>query len=122
MGFFGRLRQRLRQTDEDRLQEELRDWAEDIPGTMRISDVRLRTRVRVAGAVNRITIRPVQGFQALEVVLSDGTGEVSALWLGRRKITGLQLGSHMVVEGVLGEQQGERRMVNPRFEFARPRS
>ncbi len=122
MGFFGRLRKRLRQTDEDRLQEELRDWAEDIPGTMRIADVRLRTRVRVAGAVNRITIRPVQGFQALEVVLSDGTGEVSALWLGRRKIAGLQLGSHMVVEGVLGEQQGERRMVNPRFEFARPRS
>jgi hypothetical protein len=51
-------------------------------------------------------------------VLSDGTGQVTARWLGRRKIPGLALGSRVVVEGVLGEEQGARRIVNPTFEFA----
>ena len=76
---------------------------------------------RVAGVVNRITVRPVEGFEAFEVMLYDGTGELSALGLGRRRIGGLVLGSHLVVEGVLGLQQGLRRMVNPRFEFSTAR-
>ncbi len=77
-----------------------------------------RTRVKVAGVVRRITIRPVEGFEALEAVLWDGTGEISALWLGRRSIPGLALGSRVVVDGVLGKERERPRIVNPTFEFA----
>src|SRR5580765_7326769 len=72
MGAFSRFMERLRQSDEDRLAEELREWAVTVPKTVRIADVPDRARVRVAGMVRRITVRPVEGFEALEVVLWDG--------------------------------------------------
>ena len=117
MGALRRFLDRLVQTDEDRLAEELREWAATIPGTVRIADAPTRQRVKVAGMVRRITVRPIEGFEALEIVLDDGTGEVSARWLGRRSIPGLVLGSRLGIDGVLGEDQSLRRMVNPTFEF-----
>jgi hypothetical protein len=108
---------RLTESDEERLATELKTWADSIPGTVRIVDAKPRTRVALAGMVRRITVRPVEGFEALEVVLSDGTGEVTARWLGRRSIRGLALGSRLKIEGVLGVEQSVRRVVNPTFEF-----
>jgi hypothetical protein len=112
-----RFLRRLAESDEERLALEIREWAETIPGTIRIAGAQLRTRVKLAGIVRRITILPVEGLEALEAVLWDGTGEVTAVWLGRRSIPGLTLGSRLVVEGVLGSERGERRVVNPTFEF-----
>lgn len=77
-----------------------------------------RTRVKLAGVVRRITIRPIEGFEALEAVLWDGTGEVSAVWMGRGSIEGLALGSRLVISGVLGKDRERPKMVNPTFEFA----
>jgi hypothetical protein len=54
----------------------------------------------------------------LEAILSDGTGEVTVVWMGRRAIRGLSLGTRLVVDGLLAEQRSEKRMVNPSFEFA----
>lgn len=108
---------RLSETDQERLNEELRVWAATVPGTVRIADAPMRERVKLAGMVRRITVRPVEGFEALEVVLTDGTGFANARWLGRRSIPGLELGSHLWVEGVLGSEQGVKRLVNPTFEF-----
>ena len=80
-------------------------------------DADTRGRVKLAGVVRRITIRPVEGFEALEALLWDGTGEVSALWMGRRSIPGLVLGSRIIVDGVLGKEHERPRVVNPTFEF-----
>jgi RecG-like helicase len=118
MGALRRWLARLSESDEQRLDEELRVWAESIPGTVRIADAPLRQRVKLAGMVRRITVRPIEGFEALEVILSDGTGELAARWLGRRSIPGLVLGSRLVVEGVLGQSKAGRWIVNPTFEFA----
>src|SRR6266508_3464884 len=104
-----RFLQRLNQTDEEILAEEVRDWAASVPGTVRIAEAKPRTRVRLAGIVRRITVRPVEGFESLEAVLWDGTGEVSAVWMGRRQITGLTLGSRLVVEGIIGKEQNALR-------------
>ena len=115
--FRGWLR-RIAETDEVRLAQELQEWSASIPGTVRIAQAQPRTRVKIAGVVRRITVRPVEGFEALEVVIYDGTGEVSAVWLGRRSIHGLFLGSRLVVDGVLGKEHDRLRIVNPSFEFA----
>jgi RecG-like helicase len=118
VGFLRRFLERLSESDEARLREDLRTWAESVPGTIRIGEAAPRERVKVAGVVRRITVRPVEGFEALEVILYDGTGELSARWLGRRSIHGLALGSRLVVEGVLGQSKGTKWVVNPTFEFA----
>ena len=117
MGAFRRFLRRLAESDEERLADEVRTWACQIPGTVRLEECRPRSRVKVAGVVRRITVRPVEGLEALEVVLFDGTGEVTVAWLGRRSIPGLILGCRLVVEGVLGEERRQRRIVNPTFEF-----
>jgi hypothetical protein len=113
-----RLFRRITESDEERLAAEIRDWAESVPGTVRIADAPKRTPVKLAAVVRRITVRPGGSFDSIETVVSDGTGEVRAVWAGRRSIPGLSLGKRMVLEGVIGEERGERRMVNPRFEFA----
>jgi RecG-like helicase len=115
---FRRFLSRMAESDEQRLAEEIRRWASQVPGTTRISDVPTRDRVRVAGVVKRITVRPIEGFESLEALLSDGTGEISVVWMGRRTIPGLTLGTRLVVEGVVGELRQGRRMVNPSFDFA----
>ena len=118
MGVFRRLFQRFAQTDEERLAQETRTWAETIPGTRRIEACPSREPVRIAGMVNRLTLRPMDGTTALEAVVSDGTGEVTAAWMGRSHIPGLALGTGVVLEGVLGRDRDGLRMVNPSFDFA----
>lgn len=118
MGALRRFFRHMAETDEERLSEELREWSATIEGTIRIEDCPNRLRVKVAGVVRRITVRPVEGFEALEAVIYDGTGELTAVWLGRRSIPGLLLGSRLILEGVIGRDKRGLRMVNPTFEFA----
>ncbi|HEX9124459.1 MAG TPA: OB-fold nucleic acid binding domain-containing protein [Actinomycetota bacterium] len=121
MGLARRLRgffTRLTESDEQRLADEIERWAEKVPGTARIADVAVRDRAKIAGVVKRITVRPMEGSESLEALVSDGTGEIRVVWMGRRSIPGLKLGTRIVVEGVMAEQRAERRMVNPSFEFA----
>jgi len=108
----------IAESDEERLASEIRTWAGSVPGVVRISDVKARQQAKLAGIVRRITYRPVSGHESLEVLLTDGTGEMAVLWMGRRSIPGLSLGTRVVVEGMVGEERGLRRMVNPRFEFS----
>jgi RecG-like helicase len=113
-GFF----RRMAESDEQRYAEEIEAWAGKIPGTVRVRDAAARSRVKLAGVVRRITVRPLEGNESLEALVYDGTGEVTVVWMGRRTIPGLTLGTRLVVEGMLAEQRGERRVVNPSFEFA----
>lgn len=118
MGFLKRFFRRMAETDEDRRAGEILSWAQGVPGTVRIAEAPARTPVKLAGVVKRITVRPVEGYESLEALLSDGTGEVSVVWMGRRAIPGLTLGTKVVVDGVVADQRAGRKMVNPRFEFS----
>ncbi|HLB61591.1 MAG TPA: OB-fold nucleic acid binding domain-containing protein [Actinomycetota bacterium] len=117
MGLLERFFRRLAETDEERLAKEIRTWAEAVPRAVRIAEAPTREPVKIAGIVRRMTYMPVSGHESLEVLLADGTGEMRVRWMGRRSIPGLSLGTKVVVEGVIGEERGARRMVNPRFEF-----
>ncbi len=114
---FRRFLRRMSESDEQRYAEEIEAWAAKVPGAVRIRDATARSRVKLAGVVRRITVRPLEGNESLEALLYDGTGEVTVVWMGRRSIHGLNLGTRLIVEGVVGEQRHERRIVNPVFEF-----
>jgi RecG-like helicase len=117
MGVIRRFFHRLKESDETRLSADIRGWAEKVPGTTRIAEAPLRVPVKLAGVVRRITVFPVEGEETLEALLFDGTGDVIVVFMGRRGIQGLTLGTKVVVEGVLGDKRGQVRTVNPRFEF-----
>lgn len=115
---IGRYFRRLAESDEDRLANEVRAWCEAIPETTRIAELRERSKARVVGVVRRITLHPSTDVgESLSAVVSDGTGEISARWTGRGEITGLRLGSRVVLEGMVAKQRSRLRMVNPSYEF-----
>lgn len=119
MGFLRRVLERLSESDEERLAETVRDWADGIAGTTRIGDVAHRTRVQVAGVISRLSVVPVAEGNALEAMVTDGTGEVVAQWTGRASIPGVKLGQRILLEGMAREEpSGRRVIVNPGFEFS----
>ena len=116
---FRRFVRRMSESDEQRYAEEIEAWSATVPGAVRIREAAPRSRAKIAGVVRRITVKPLEGSESLEALLYDGTGEVTVVWMGRRSIPGLNLGTKLAVEGLLAEQRGGRRVVNPTFEFAR---
>jgi len=117
VGLIRRILDRLTESDEERLASSVQAWAESVPETVRIAQAPSRTPVRLAVSVKRISLVPSEHHESLEALLTDGTGEVTGVWIGRRSIPGLQLGTRMIVKGVLDKATGTRRMVNPQYEF-----
>ena len=117
MGALRRWLVRLTETDEARLDAEIQEWAQAVTGSVRIREAPLRERVKIAGVIRRLTVLPTKDNEALETVVSDGTGEVVVRFTGRREISGLTLGTRVVVVGVLGERQGGVQMMNPVLEL-----
>lgn len=118
MGLVRRFFDRLKESDEARLSAEIRNWAETVPGTTRIADATVREPVKIAGVIKRMTVFPMEGKESIEALISDGSGEAVIVLMGRRGIGGLTLGTRVVVEGMLGEQRGVLRMINPRLELS----
>lgn len=86
-------------------------------GLVLIADAPDREPVIIGGTVKTLTLRPRGGVPALEADLYDGSGSITVLWLGRRRIAGIFPGRVMRVEGRIGVHDGERIMFNPRYEL-----
>lgn len=119
MGWLHRLLDRMGRSDEERLSDETREWADTIAGTRRIRECPSREPVRITGVVKRLTLRPQDGSTSLEALVTDGTGEMAVVWMGRSNIEGLHLGTRVILRGVIAPSRHSRpKMVNPDFEFA----
>ena len=86
-------------------------------GCCPIAEAEDRQRVTVQGVLRTVTLRPRGGVPALEADLYDGTAEITVIWLGRRRIAGIEPGRHIQVMGRIGTQQQHRVMFNPRYEL-----
>jgi len=102
--------------------EEARELRKDArkAGLVPIREAPDRERVIVQGTLRTVTLRPRGGVPALEAELYDGSGSISVVWLGRRRIGGITPGRAIRVEGRIGVQDGQRMMYNPRYAL-RPR-
>lgn len=70
------------------------------------------------GRLRQVSVRPHGGVAALEAELYDGTGSVTLIWLGRRRIPGISCGREITVHGRLGCADGQRQLFNPRYELS----
>jgi len=102
--------------------EEARELRKDTrkAGLVSIDEAPNRERVVVQGTLKTVTLRPRGGVPALEAELYDGSGSISVVWLGRRRIGGISPGRAIRVEGRIGLQDNQRVMYNPRYSL-RPR-
>jgi hypothetical protein len=76
-----------------------------------------RRRATVSGTLHSVTLRPHGGVPALEAQLSDGTGSLVLVWLGRREIVGVEPGAALRVEGFVACTEGRKVLYNPRYEL-----
>jgi hypothetical protein len=84
-------------------------------GVGSIADAEDRERVRLRGTLRTVTLRPRGGVPALEAELYDGSGAITIIWLGRRRIAGIGPGRAIEVTGRIGVHDGVRIMFNPRY-------
>jgi hypothetical protein len=96
--------------------QELRDTTEK-SGCCLVEAARDRDRVQLQGTLRTVTLRPRGGVPALEAELYDGSGVITVIWLGRRRIAGIQPGRQVKVDGRIGVHEGARVMFNPRYEL-----
>ncbi|GGV06665.1 hypothetical protein GCM10010182_26680 [Actinomadura cremea] len=86
-------------------------------GATPITECGSRKRHCVAGTLRTVTLRPRGGAPALEAELYDGTDVITLVWLGRRKIAGIDPGRRLRAEGLVSLQDGRKTMFNPRYEL-----
>jgi OB-fold nucleic acid binding domain len=86
-------------------------------GTIPISEVQWRQRVRVAGKVKSVRVQPRAGTANLECVLADDTGRLTLVFQGRRRIPGIEPGARLVVEGMVGDWAHRQAILNPDYEL-----
>jgi amino acid transporter len=84
-------------------------------GTTPIADVRWRDHVTVAGRVQTLRVKPTDASCMLECVIQDDTGALSVIFLGRRQIGGVEVGTWLRVEGTAAEHGGRLAIFNPRY-------
>jgi hypothetical protein len=95
---------------------ELRDTTAK-SGCCLVEKAKDRERVVLQGSLRTVTLRPRGGVPALEAELYDGSGVITVIWLGRRRIAGIKPGRQLKVEGRIGVQDGQRVIFNPRYEL-----
>jgi amino acid transporter len=84
-------------------------------GTMPIAALRARTRAFVRGQVTSKRVQPWAGVPTLEFTVADDSGELAVVFLGRRDVAGIELGTRMELEGTVGEHHGRPAILNPTY-------
>jgi hypothetical protein len=94
--------------------EPISHYAENITP---IGNITWRKRAHVQGRVNSIKSAPSGSSPLVEVEMWDESGGVTLQFLGRREITGLEVGSQLKAEGMVGEDNGQLIILNPSYEI-----
>jgi RecG-like helicase len=82
-----------------------------------ISKVKNRTHVVVVGNVVSTRIVPKAKSFWFEVIIDDGTGKVDGWFFGRKEIKGLELGSLVLMKGLVQMDEGEMTIANPFYQL-----
>ncbi len=82
-----------------------------------IASVSHRQHVRIGGRIHALRVQPRAGVATLECTLVDATGAITVVFLGRRQVAGIAVGTRLVVDGVVGEHHGHEAILNPTYEI-----
>jgi hypothetical protein len=90
-------------------------------GSVPIAECRERHDATVAGRVRSVRVQPWGGVASLEATVVDGSGgTITAVFLGRRGVPGIQPGARLALTGRVGSHHGRRALLNPRYEILAP--
>ncbi len=115
-GYFRRLARRLT-TDVDTLDADEMSATAEAAGAQRACDCTRGQQVTVLGRLRSVEVCPQSANATLEAELFDGTEGVTLVWIGRRRIPGIEPGRTIRVHGRLAERDGRKVLYNPEYEL-----
>jgi hypothetical protein len=115
-GYFSRLVRKLT-SDVDELDAEDLSEKSEAGGAQRACDCRSGQEVTVLGRLRTVELCPNTANATLEAELFDGTAGVTLVWLGRRRIPGIEPGRTIKVRGRLADRDGHKVLYNPYYEL-----
>jgi hypothetical protein len=98
--------------DADELQEQV-EQRRCVP----MRDVKAGGCVEVVGRLRSVVYTPSETVPTLEAELFDGSDSVELVWLGRRRITGIEPGRRILARGRVGQHNGRKAIYNPWYEL-----
>ncbi len=90
------------------------------PGITPIGSLTKPGRATVEGRIRVVEIRPVERNSVLACEISDGTGDLTAMFYGRSHIPGIVCGARVRFKGTVGIKDGHPVMINPAYELLFP--
>ena len=117
----GRVRTGLRSMLESRAEIEASEERRHVErsGATAVASLTDRQRAELFGVLRSVTLRPRAGVPALEAELYDGTGSVRLVWLGQRRIAGIEPGRRLRLTGFVSTSaDGHHVVYNPKYELA----
>ena len=82
-----------------------------------IGNATWRQRAHVRGRVTSIFTGPAGAAPGLDLEIWDETGGITLHFLGRRAIAGVNVGTTICAEGMVGEASGHLTIMNPSYEI-----
>jgi hypothetical protein len=115
----GAFRRMLRRLTSDVEVLDADDLSEDSQraGAQRAAECACGQEVTVLGRLRSVEFGPEDAAASLEAELFDGTEGVTLVWMGRRRIPGIEPGRTMRVRGRLSVRDGRKVIYNPYYEI-----
>lgn len=85
-----------------------------------VCDLHRGKYVRVVGRLRAVVYTPSETVPTLEAELFDGSDSLDLVWLGRRRIAGVEPGRRVVARGRVGVHNGRLAIYNPWYELLAP--
>lgn len=115
-GWLRRKMHRLTADERELEAEALQDQVE-AQGAVPVKVCGDRQEVCVAGTIQSVMLKSRAGAPSLEADVYDGTGTVTVVFLGRRRIAGVEAGRSIKVMGRLTHHEHRATIFNPRYEL-----
>lgn len=115
-GVWSRLMQRITTEADDLDAQDLAKTTEK-QGARPCSRAEPGEIVTVAGRLRSVVYTPSERSPALTAELFDGSGAVHLVWLGQRRIPGIEPGRQLTVRGRVAERGGQCTIFNPWYEL-----
>ncbi len=112
--------QKLATPQEELDEQSLRRFCAARQGVTPIAELVPRQLATVVGEIASTRIVPhTDGVTWLEAMITDGTGSITVMWTGRRRIAGVKPGQRLIVTGrpAVVLASSPLRMVNPIYEL-----
>ena len=115
-GYWRRLMGKLAGDEAEPEMDDLSSGGKQVPATP-ARDCAFGAAATVRGKLRSVEVCPNDSAASVQAELYDGTDGVTLVWLGRRRIAGIEPGRTITATGRMAVRDGRKVMYNPYYEL-----